>query len=124
MMDKVYIVGPRPPIAPEGATIWNAARPLYGQYTWTADFITGIFYAAQSPNGPTPNLPYDQVVKLNSDLDARELVFIDQAEFDKIVDAWAVPYARKFDIDLAKFDRATIVRSFQNAADERYILVK
>jgi len=120
-MEKIYIVGPRPKEAPEGWTVWNAPRPLYGAKTWTGEFITGRLYAAQDPGDPDPTLDYETVIEENRRLDARELVYISVAEFRRRVDEWAGPYAARMGIDLTRFDFVTIARSFVNQAKERYI---
>lgn len=121
IMDKIYIVGPRPDEAPQGWTVWNAPRPLYGARTWAGEFITGRLYAAQNPDDPDPNLPYETVVEENRRLHACELVYISAEEFRRRVDEWSGPYAEKLGIDLTEFDFLMIAQSFTNQSKERYI---
>lgn len=55
--EQRLVIGIRPVEAPEGWTIFNAPRPLFGSLhpvtedavTWTGDFATGRLYAAVSP---------------------------------------------------------------------------
>ena len=38
-----------PDSIPEGAVIFNAPRPIYGDVTWRGDFTVGVFYALVLP---------------------------------------------------------------------------
>ncbi len=61
---------------PTGWPIYNAPRPLYGDPTWTGDFIHGIFYATVDPSDPYgPGF-----IQRNAELDAWELVWVSEEE--------------------------------------------
>ena len=73
---QVKVIGTRPTQAPTGWPIFNAPRPLYGDPTWTGDFIHGIFYATVDPTDPYgPGF-----IQRNAELDAWELVWVSEEE--------------------------------------------
>ena len=72
----VKVIGSRPSHIPADWPIFNAPRPLYGEPTWTGDFIHGIFYSTVDPSdsyGPG-------FISRNADLDAWQLEWISEEE--------------------------------------------
>ncbi len=73
---QVKVIGTRPDHIPADWPIFNAPRPLYGEPTWTGDFIHGIFYATIDPSdsyGPG-------FITRNAELDAWELVWVSEEQ--------------------------------------------
>ena len=81
-----YHIGTRPAHVPDGWTIYNAPRPLWGSLVPTsegpraklgiADFVSGVHYAAVDPHDDHAA----QWDKNNKDDDARVLIFITEAQ--------------------------------------------
>ena len=72
----VKVIGTRPDHIPEGWPIYNAPRPLYGEPTWTGDFIHGIFYAAVDPADDYGA----RFIQCNTNLDAWQLEWVSEEE--------------------------------------------
>lgn len=62
---------------PEGWIVFNAPRPLYGHWTWTGEFRSGIFYVAVDPAGEQATA----FIKRNHENDAR---IVRWATLDKV----------------------------------------
>ena len=72
----VKVIGTRPSHIPTDWPIFNAPRPLYGEPTWTGDFIHGVFYATVDPTDPYgPGF-----IIRNADLDAWQLEWVSEEE--------------------------------------------
>ena len=82
---------PRPYQAPEGWTIWNAPRPLYGSVEWQGDFLHGIFYVAIAPDEQRSAW----MIAENASLDGWVIEFIDDDAYAKIVTEMAKALATK-----------------------------
>ncbi len=100
----------RPADIPDGWRVFNAPRPLYGQMDWQGDFLSGIFYVAVDPASEISA----GFIERNRQLDARELVYISQEEFDARVDAYGQKMANEYGIDLDDFDRKDVIHSYQD----------
>jgi len=108
---------PRPAFVPDGWTIYNAPRPLYGstlpdgRQEWTGDFLHGIFYVAVDPADPYAA----RWVKENEQLHA----WIVQYATDTEARVWVMEhYHAQYD---AKYgvDRVTEMLDYMSEADYR-----
>ncbi len=73
---QVKVIGTRPSHIPPGWPVYNAPRPLYGEPTWTGDFIHGIFYATVDPL-----YEYSSgLITRNADADAWELIWVSEEQ--------------------------------------------
>jgi hypothetical protein len=75
-LQKFSTIGERPKDVPEGWSIWNAPRPLYGHKNWQGDFLHGRFYVAVEPDGDFA----DRFIKENISLDAWQIEYITEDE--------------------------------------------
>lgn len=74
-----------PAHVPENAIIFNAPRPLLGEY-WEGEFISGIFYAAITDDNPYK----ESLIAQNKALDATVLIFVPEAEARKLVQDYLI----------------------------------
>lgn len=67
---------------PEGWTVYNAPRPLYGQVRWQGEFVHGVFYAAVAPEGDPADEFGDSPLfhRRNRELDGWVVRWITRAE--------------------------------------------
>ena len=87
-------IGNKPDNVPENATIYNAARPLVGQLTWTGDFYAGVFYAGVDPSHRLA----EEWDARNAELDATVLVYFDENQaIDMVTDWYREKYAGEWD---------------------------
>ena len=87
-------IGDKPVNVPENATIYNAARPLAGQLTWTGDFYAGVFYAGVDPAHDMA----EEWDARNAELDATVLVYFDENQaIDMVTNWYREKYAGEWD---------------------------
>ena len=95
---------PRPANVPEGWTVWNAARPIYGQMEWQREFRHGSFYAATDPaNADTPRFE-----QRNRELDALPVEYVTPEQ----VTTWARWFCLHNDIDFADVECEDMLTSY------------
>lgn len=87
---------------PEGWLVFNAPRPLYGDWSWQGVFRSGIFYVAVDPTEETGAA----FIKRNHENDARLVTWVSRADvlaevvayyqdvakmYDRVVEVWGQP---------------------------------
>lgn len=95
----VRIIGTRPTQAPTGWAVYNAPRPLYGEPTWTGDFVHGIFY---STIDPTDDLAA-KFAERNAELDAWVLEWVSE---EQAITETLARYQAEFPAEVAEIDPA------------------
>ncbi len=101
-----YVIGERPSNAPEGWTVWNAPRPLYGEIVWHGDFVKGCFYAATNPDAAEYMDVRGQEIR-NRDLDACQIEWVTRDKAAQIA-------RERYGTFRADVTRLRTIRSHQN----------
>ncbi len=115
-----YEIGERPSEAPEGWTVWNAPRPLYGEIVWHGDFVKGCFYAATNPDAAEYMDVRGQEIR-NRDLDACQIEWVTRDKAAQMAreryetDDYYAPLLKIYERERGEFRaRQLLIQSFKD----------